>query len=54
MKRNGRPTKMQSIDKRVRKETIIYLYEKGIEMARIARIFEMSVQNVWGIINNKD
>lgn len=53
MKRTGRPTKIEAIDKTLRKKLIIDLFNSGIEMARIARIFKMSVQNVWGIINEK-
>lgn len=49
-----RPTKIEEIDKKLRKQLIRDLYWTGnIEMARIARIFKMSIQNVWGVINDE-
>ncbi len=53
MRKTGRPTKIEAIDKEIRKKVIFELYDRGIEKARIARIFKMSVQNVWGILNNE-
>ena len=48
-----RPTKIEEVDKKLRKELIRDLYWTGnVEMARIARIFKMSIQNVWGVIND--
>jgi hypothetical protein len=49
-----RPTKIEEVDKKLRKELIKDLYWTGnVEMVRIARIFKMSIQNVWGVINDE-
>lgn len=48
-----RPTKIEEVDKKLRKQLIKDLYwTHNIEMVRIARIFKMSIQNVWGVINS--